>query len=107
MSEFARNTDPDTSHEAAANMNVERMVVAAGRFVVENDRFDGYTELEVVDKIGHLLGVSPHHRLTDARGRGWIEWATDEDGKFIKRRGRGKTPMRASRATPKGLEHFS
>lgn len=105
---YARNTDPETSHEAAgrltnANAYTEKIV----RFLYENDRPEGWTEHEITAALNDDLGECPWRRITDARSRGLAEWVADENGKTVKRPGTSSRSQGASRITDLGRRHCS
>jgi hypothetical protein len=103
---YARTTDPETSHEAAARLhNASAYTEKIVRFLYENDRPEGWTEHEITAKLNDDLGECPWRRITDARSRGHAEWAVTEDGKPVKRPGNSTRSQGASRISDLGRQY--
>jgi urease gamma subunit len=69
----ARNTDPDTSHEAAERINKQHVKIVAA-FFASHDRPEGWTQGEVSDS-GELILERDQiwRRISDALRLGWLE----------------------------------
>lgn len=70
----ARHEDPDTSHEAAASLNIGRDTQILADFLTAHDRTEGWTLSELRDSGHlnlHLFSVS--QRISDALTRELIE----------------------------------
>lgn len=97
MSIYVRNDDVDTSQEAAQALNPTPAQQAALKFLVDNDRPEGWTAWEIEQALPDRLGMCPWHRVGDLRQLGLATWATDEDGNVIKRPGISGRRQRATR----------
>jgi DNA-binding MarR family transcriptional regulator len=84
---YARNSDPSTSHAAAASVDdiVTRMEFAVREGIVRTGgRGATWDELHALTGIDKA-SISP--RFKPLREKGLIQWRTGEDGKVIKRSG--------------------
>jgi len=103
---YARNTDPGTSHESAAKLRVRQHWYLVLAFLIANNRPEGWTDWEIECGLRGRIGLCPWHRVSDVRREGWAVWATNEDGKPIKRTGESNRLRQASRVTQAGVEWF-
>jgi hypothetical protein len=104
---YARNTDPDTSHEAAERLSraeLEAMWRKVLHLLDTRDRPEGWTWHEIAAELPGQLGECPWHRVGDCRSKDkkYADWAYDEEGKKIKRPGPSNRKCGASRITDKG-----
>lgn len=103
---YARNTDPDTSHEAAERLQITSYWYLIVAFLIANNRAEGWTDWEIQCALPGRLGLCPWHRVSDVRRKGWAAWAATEEGKPIKRPGESNRLRRASWITPSGIAWF-
>jgi len=76
---YARNTDPDTSHESAELLqNKQRNWRTIMQFLHENDRVEGWADFEINREVGEVLGRCWWHRVSDVRRQGWAAWVEGE-----------------------------
>lgn len=98
---YARNEDPDTSHEAADQLNPEAYWKLITDFLAKHDRDIGWIEAELVIALG-VDAYTLSKRLSDVRREGLAEWAYTEAGFKITRPGPSNRLQGASRVTDRG-----
>jgi hypothetical protein len=82
----ARNSDPGTSHDAAAAIDQAHLLIVHGHMAAW-DRPEGWTYGEVWDATGRAIDnpVEVMRRMSDLHRDGYLCWATGADGEIIKR----------------------
>jgi hypothetical protein len=104
---YVRNSDPQTSHEAAELLNVGSIWIRLLRFLVQNDRDQGWANFEIADSLPDELGVCPWHRVGDLRKKGWADWIYREDGSVLTRYNQEtERHQGVSRVTEEGRDHL-
>lgn len=101
----ARNSDPETS-DIAGKGNATKESQCAALLKVWREYPDGLTDNEAAERAELSLygGSCWWHRASDLRQFGYIRWATDHSGEYIKRAGDHGRPRRVSVITSVGMD---
>jgi len=72
MTSHARNSDPDTSHDTAASINMNRQRHRVLRTYYRHRPPDGMIDHEAYVRAGITVSGWTHQRCSDLRQAGWI-----------------------------------
>jgi hypothetical protein len=98
---LVRNTDVETSHEAAAKPGKPLLrLICIGLYY---DHPDGLVDDDLANLAGYSNGHESYRRRgSDLRDLGWTEWLYDADGAPVRRKTHLNSSARVSVITPLG-----